>query len=136
MGQFALIAVALAGTGLAAAQQYRSGKLQEYQFKAEAAQEGDAARQREIDRKRNLLRALASQRASAAAGGADFSGSLGNLARVDIEQAATDLEYDKVNTGRRTRVLRASGKEAAKAGELAAGASLLDGASRTYRAQG
>ncbi len=136
MGQFALAAVALGSGVLAAGAQIRSGALQEYQFKEEAAQEGDAAKQREIDRKRNLLRALASQRAGAAAGGAEFSGSLGNLARVDIEQAATDLEYDKTNTKRRQRVLKASGREAVKGAELAAGGSLIDSGKKGYEAFG
>lgn len=136
MGTFALAAVALGSGVLAAGQQYRAGKQMEIQYKQEAAQEGDQARQREIERKRNLLRALASQRASAAASGANMEGSLANLARVDIEQAATDLEYDQTNTSRRGRVLRGAGREAVRSGTIAAGASLLDSAQNSYKALG
>lgn len=126
MGTFALAAATIGFGALSAAQQYRSGKQIEVQYKQEAKQEGDQARQREIDRKKNLLRALASQNAAAGASGADFTGSLENLARTDIEEASTDLEVDQVNSSRRGRVLRASGREAATAGTIQAGASLLD----------
>lgn len=132
MGQFALLAVTLGSSALAAGQQYRSGKQQQIVHQQEAKQEGDQARQREIDRKRNLLRALASQRATAAASGANMEGSIENLARVDIEQAATDLETDSVNVARRGRALRSAGREAAKAGALRAGGSLLDSAATGY----
>lgn len=132
MGQFALAAIALGSGALAAGMQYRSGKQQELVYKQEAKQEGDAAKQREIDRKRNLLKALASQRASAAAMGAEFSGSLGNLARVDIEEAADDLLVDQVNSSRRQRALRLSGREASAAGSAAAAGSLLDSAGSAY----
>lgn len=132
MGQFALAAIALGSGALAAGMQYRSGKLQEIQYKQDAKQEGDAAKQREIDRKKNLLRALASQRASAAAAGAEFSGSLANIAKVDIEEAATDLEVESVNSSRRQRALRLSGREAANAGSYAAAGSLLDSGTNAY----
>lgn len=132
MGQFALAAVALGSGALAAGMQYRAGKLQQIQYKQEAKQEGDAAKQREIDRKRNLLRALASQRAAAGASGAEFSGSLANLAKIDIEEAATDLAVDSVNSARRQRALRLSGKEASNAGTARAAGSLLDSADNAY----
>lgn len=132
MGQFALAAIALGSAGLAAGMQYRSGKMQEIQYKQEAKQEGDAARQREIDRKRNLLRALASQNASTAAMGAEFSGSISNIAKVDIEEAATDLAVDGVNAARRQRALRLSAREASNAGTARAAGSLLDAADNAY----
>ena len=132
MGVFALGAIAIGSGVIAAGAQYRSGKQQEIQFKMEAKQEGDSAKQREIERKRNLLRALASQRASAAAMGAEFSGSLGNLAKVDIEEAATDLAVDSVNSARRQRALRLSGTEASRAGTAAAAGSLLDSANTAH----
>ena len=136
MGQFVPIALAIASAagGVAAAvQQRNTGKLQEFQYKEQSKQEGDAARQREIDRKRNLLRALASQNAGAGAAGAEFSGSIQNNARVDIERAAEDLGVDSLNTSRRTRVLNASGREARRAGNVAAAGSLLDTANTTYK---
>lgn len=132
MGQFALAGIALASGVAAAGMQYRTGKLQQIQYKQEAKQEADSAKQREIDRKRNLLRALASQNASAAASGADFSGSLSNLAKVDIEEAATDLAVDSVNSSRRSRALRLSAREASQAGTAAAAGSLLDSAGKAY----
>jgi hypothetical protein len=136
MGTFALAAIALGSGALAAGAQYRAGKVQEIQYKQEAKQEGDQSRQREIDRKRTLLRALASQRASAAAAGADFSGSLANIAEVDIEEAATDLLVDQVNAGRRQRALRLAGRESSRAGTTAAAGSLLDSGVNAYEKLG
>lgn len=136
MGVFALGAIAIGSGALAAGMQYRAGKQQEIVYKQEAKQEGDQAKQREIDRKRNLLRALASQRASAAAMGAEFSGSLGNIARVDIEEAATDLAVEGVNSARRQRALRLSGTEASRAGTVSAASSLLDTADKAYGSMG
>lgn len=136
MGQFALGAIALGSGALAAGMQYRTGKIQQIQYKQEAKQEGDSARQREIERKRNLLRALASQNASAAAAGADFSGSIENIAKADIEEAATDLAVDSVNSVRRQRALRLSSREAAAAGTGAAAGSLLDSAGKAYEKLG
>lgn len=132
MGQFALVAFALGSSALAAGATYRRGKIEQLQYKQQAAQEGDAAKQREIDRKRNLLKALASQRATAAALGAEFSGSLSNLAQVDIEEAATDLSVDQLNSARRQRALRLASSESARAGTVQAGASLLDTGVKTY----
>jgi hypothetical protein len=109
-----------------AVQQRNAGIQQQFQYKEQAAQEGDAARQREIDRKRNLLRALASQNAAAGANGISFDGSAANLARVDIEQSNSDSLIDNVNSGRRGRVLQMGGREARRSGDLAAAGSLLD----------
>lgn len=133
MGQFALAGITLASGLAAAGMQYRTGKFQQIQYKQEAKQEADQAKQREIDRKRNLLRALASQNAQAGAVGAEFSGSLANIARVDIEEAATDLAVDSVNSARRQRALRLSATEASRAGTAAAAGSLLDSARTGYK---
>lgn len=136
MAQFIPVALAVvsAGAGVAAAaQQRRTGKLQEFQYKEQEKQEGDSARQREITRKQNLLRALASQNAGAGAAGVSMEGSIKNLARVDIEQAASDLEIDSANSARRGRVLRASGREASQAGNIAAAGSLIDTANTAYK---
>lgn len=124
-------------SGVVAAKSARdAGKAQAAQYQAEAVQEGDAARQREIERKRNLLRAISSQGARAAAGGAQFSGSLETIARNDISQASNDLLVDKVNTIRKTRALKAGAKESVRAGNAQAAVSLLDTASKTYKAFG
>lgn len=111
-----------------------AGKAQAQQFKQEALQEGDAAREREIERKRNLLRAISSQNASAAAGGAQFSGSILAAAERDIQQSRGDSLLDSVNTGRKTRMLEASAKEARRAGRAQATTSLLSSASGAAKA--
>ena len=58
---------------ISAQQQIAAGKFAKAQSIIDAAAEGDAATQREIIRKRNLLRAISSQQAAAGAAGVAFS---------------------------------------------------------------
>jgi hypothetical protein len=142
MGQFAaaipyIVGAASIGSGVYSAMQQRaSGQEIALQYKETEKQEGDAARQREIDRRKNLLRALASQNAEVGAAGAEFSGSIGNAARVDIEQAADDSLVDEVNVARNARVARLSGREARRAGNARAATSLVDSAYTGYKRLG
>lgn len=119
---------------MSARESERAAEFQQAQAQIDAKAEGDAAREREIRRKRNLLRAISSQRASAGARGVEFGeGSPGALARLDTEQANTDLQIDRANVSQRQRGLRAQGRAAQARGEAQAAATLLDTASRTGR---
>lgn len=142
MGAFAVavpyvLGAASIATGVYSAMQTKAaGQQQAAEFASEGKQEADAAREKEIGRRKTLLRALASQNAASGAAGADMSGSLGNYARIDIEAANNDLLVDNVNTSRRTRVLRGSAREALGSAGARAVGSILDGAATTYRAFG
>ena len=108
----------------AAIQQRRAGKISEKQSELNAAAEGDAARQREVERKQNLLRAISSQEAEAGARGIAFGeGSPARIAELDIDKANTDLAVDRASSLQRQRSLRSQGRAARISGnaQFAAG---------------
>lgn len=109
--------------------QKQAGIIQQQELKAEAAGEADAARGREIERRRALLRALSTQNATAGAGGVTTDGSVGMLARRDIEDASSDLLTDANNSAQRIRMLGLRGENARRVGSAQAATTLLDTAS-------
>lgn len=125
-----------AAAGVAAYRQQRiAGKFEQKQSEIDAAAEGDAARQREIDRKRGLLRAISSQQAAAAAAGISSSeGAQAKIAQLDTALSSNDLGVDIANTRQRQSSLLSQGRAARFAGDMGATVSLLDTAGRTYKA--
>lgn len=128
------LATAALGVG-SAVQAHKAGKVVEAENKLQAKAEGDAARTREIERKRALLRAVATQHASAAAGGIAFGGSQAAIARRDIEDFRNDLLADRANTATAQRILRARGQSARASGDLGAVRSLVDTGTSIYEAR-
>ena len=122
-----------AATGIAGARSERkAGEFQEGQARIDAAAEGDAARTREIERKRLLLRAIASQQAAAGAGGISLGeGSPAVAARLDIDRANTDLLIDTANVRQRQRNLFAQGRAARISGTARRNVGLLGTISST-----
>lgn len=110
----------------AAKEQRRAGKFAEAQAGIDAKAEGDAARQREIERKRGLMRALSSQVASAGARGVGLEGSLAQIAQLDIARSREDIDIDTANTKARQAALRQQGRAARAAGNTQARLTLLD----------
>lgn len=126
--------VASVASGVMASAQARSaGQAQKDQYTAEARQEADAARQREIERRRALLTSLSSQNAAAAASGVSLPTAVANR---DIKYFSSDLLYDRANTSRRTSILSTAGNNAVRAGNAAAAMSLLDTAQKAYSTYG
>ncbi len=119
-------AAAVAGGVMASNQQRQAGAFQQIQLKQEAEGEADAARGREIERRRALVRSLASQNASAGSRGVQTDGSIGLIARTDINDASNDLLYDRNNSASRIRALTAQGANARRVGNARANATLLD----------
>lgn len=108
-----------------------AGKVEEAQSVIDAAAEGDAGRQREILRKKNLLRAISSQQAKAGAGGIAFSeGSLARIAQLDIDEATEDLLIDTASTRQAQRQRLSQGRIARFIGKAKSTATLLDTAAR------
>lgn len=103
-----------------------AGKAQKIELQVAADQERDMAREREVDRRRTLVRALSSQVTTRAAQGLDMSGSARAIATSDAAQADIGLLTDRVNTSRMATSLRRQGRQAVRQGRLGAGASLLD----------
>ena len=127
---FIAMTLAAIGGGMSAQAQRNAGIAERQQNTAQRRQEGDAARQREILRRQDLLRALANQNAVAGAQGVRVVGSAAAIAARDIRDAHNDLLTDRVNTQRSAGILRAAGRNAVTTGNVAANASLLDSASR------
>ena len=122
-------------SGLESAKQNRrAGAAAQAEAQMAATTEGDAARQRELERKRNLLRAISSQTATAAAAGIKANeGSANSLINLDIAEANIDQNVDSGNTKAQQRALQFRGQNARIAGNAAARTSLLDTASNTMR---
>jgi hypothetical protein len=124
-GTIAAVASVAAG-GVAAMSQRNAGIAQSQQLQLQAAREGDGARQREVERKRALLRALSQQSANAGAAGVTFDGSTASIARADIRDATNDMLVDRSNSRSQINGLRAGARNARRQGNLNAAASLFD----------
>lgn len=135
-GAVALGAAALTiGTGVVSARNNRvAGQQADLEAQQAATVEGDAARQREILRKRDLLRAVSSQQAAyAAAGVKSNEGSPESLINLDVARAQEDSNIDFGNTKSRQRALQFRGQNARAAGNAAAATSLLDSTVNTAK---
>lgn len=128
---YIMAATAVAGGAMAAKSQHDAGVVQQQTTQLQARSEADAAKGREIQRRQDLMRALASQNASAGASGVETSGSIGGIMRTDIKQNQQDLLYDAAGVSARRNALIASGNNARISGDAGAATSLLDTASRT-----
>jgi hypothetical protein len=126
----------LAAAGFAAKAQHDAGVIQSAEYKLQAKQAGDAARGREIERKRDLLKALATQAATAGAQGVAMQGSNVAIARADINQSRNDLLTDTANARSQERILRSRAANARSSGNAAAVTSLLGAANTFYQARG
>lgn len=133
MAYFAQIASAVSGV-MAAKSARDAGIIQNAEYKIQARQAGDAARGREIDRKRDLLKALATQAATAGAQGVAMQGSNIGIAKADIGWARNDFLTDTANTRTQQRIMRARGTNAQRAGNAQAVTSLINTASSLYAA--
>lgn len=122
-------ASAVGGVG-AAIQQRNTGIIQSNELKATARVEADAAKGREIERRRSLIRALASQNAAAGAAGVETSGSIGGIILSDIRQNEQDLLTDAAGASARQRALTVGAQNARTQGNLGAAVSLLDTAAK------
>jgi hypothetical protein len=120
-----LTVLTVASTAYSFQQSKAAGKVANAEAKIAANREGDAARQREIERRRTLLRSLASQNAGAGATGVDPNMV---IAGADIQYAADDFYTDQANTAETQSMLRLQGKNAQRAGRAEGVMSLFDGA--------
>jgi len=123
------MAAAAAGSAI---QQRNAGIARSNEMKAQARVEGDAAKGREIERRRNLIRALASQNAAAGSAGVELGGSIGGIALADIRQNQQDLLTDAAGASASERALRVGASNARRQGNLGATVSLLDSASKMF----
>ena len=124
----------MGATGLSILGTLQGAKAQKQQYMAQAKREELDARQREIDRRRNLMRALASQTAARSAQGVvGNQGSPGAMLRADSQEAYFDQTIDNANAEYRIGGARGNAATASQMGTFDAATSLLDFASRTIR---
>ena len=103
-----------------------AGKIAEGEAKVAAKQEELAATSREVDRKERLAQAIASQNASAGAGGvAAFEGSPLTILKEDIRREEQATQRDVFQTNLRAATIRARGKIARTQARTAANIGLL-----------
>lgn len=122
-----MIAATVASTAMSVKASMDAGAAASAEASAQAKREGDAARGREIERRRALLRALSSENAAAGAAGITAGGSVGGSIAKDIQYATDDLYTDRSNTYSVQSQLLAQGANARRAGKTQAMVSLLDG---------
>jgi hypothetical protein len=103
-----------------------AGLAQSNDMKYQAYVEGLSAKQQEIDRRRSLLRALASANAAAGAGGIETSGSFGGIVRQSIKDNTNDLLIGAANASAKQQTLSIGARNARAAGNNNAAMSLLD----------
>lgn len=128
---FAPFVLAAAAVGKAV-QTYQAGQEAAIEHKQQARLEQDAATQREIERRRELLRALASQNAAAGAAGVETGGSIGGIIRTDIKNNENDLLVSRMNSAAQYRARMRAASNAKKQGTIGAVTSLLDGGMQVY----
>lgn len=130
------VATAVVGAGAGIYSAYntaKTGAIQAAELKAQARTEADAAMQQQIERRRDLLRALASQNAAAGAAGIETGGSFGGIVRRQINENSNDLLVQDANSQSRQRALASRASNARQSANASAATSLLDTAGTTYK---
>lgn len=123
---YALAAAAAAGAAVSAYSAHETGVAQKNESTLKARQAGLDSGAKQIEIRQNMLRALASQNATAGAAGIGTGGSLGAGVQRQITQNQNDLLTLKTNTGSQQELFSMQGNAAETAGNLKAGSSLLD----------
>lgn len=122
-----LSGLGMAATGLSLFSTLMSGKAQKDAYKREADQEKLNAKENELERRRNLLVALASQNATRAAQGISInSGSPAAMMRSDVRASEYSGTVSNANSSYRIADAEAAGNNAMTSSLLSAGTTLLD----------
>lgn len=110
--------------GLQAGATIMQGVSQSQQYKQQASIEKANATVREINRKKNLIRAMSMSNVRMGAGGIGTGGSQANLAMQDIAAADLDQNQDDIGTGLRTSGLEQNARGAVVGSLLTAGSDI------------
>jgi len=114
-------------TGLSALSSVRAGQQKEVEYQMQADRERFAARDREVQRRRRLVAALASQNAYRGASGVrGTEGSPAHMLKSDFALFDYDQSMARANTSMTTQSLLRSGKYAKEYGYMSAGTTLLE----------
>ena len=121
-----MLGTTLASGAMSAISARNAGIAQDQQYKYQAYTEGLAAKQREIDRRRDLIKSLSSMNAVAGTGGIELGGSLGGIIMKNIKDNQNDLLVNDANLSATQQALKAAGANARQQGNTQAALSLLD----------
>ena len=116
----------LIGTGAQMVTGYMGAQAQEMAYKQQAEQERVAAMSREVQRKKRLVSALATQNAMVGAMGITTSGSPAAIMRSDIAAGRYDQAIAAGESAARITQLQTSASAARRQGIVSAGSSLLE----------
>ena len=117
---------------MSAVQSVNAGKAQEAAYKRDADRETFAAKDKEIQRKKRLVAALATQNAVRGAQGvAAFEGSSLNMMLQDVENFEYDQDMGAANLAMTRQSLLESGKAARRYGVQSATNTLMGAAERS-----
>lgn len=128
----AVYALLAAGTVAAGYAQYSAGQAQLAQYKLKQRQEATAARDREIYRKQELLKALALRSVAQGASGTTPSGTPRELVVNDFSNYEMDRLRGFATDSATQQALGAAGSNAALVGKIQFGASLFSAAGGYY----
>ena len=122
------IALTAAGTATSVYGQVQAGKAQEQQMKQQAEQERLAAESRELQRREELNRALASNIAAQSVAGISGEGTPASLAIESAKKAGLSEATIDLSEKLRQSALMRAGKTAKQTAYIGAASSLLSGA--------
>ena len=115
-----------------AVQSINAGKAQEAAYKRDADRETFAAKDKEIQRKKRLVAALATQNAVRGAQGVRaFEGSSLNMMNQDVENFEYDQSMGAANLAMTRQSLLESGRAARRYGVMSAGNTLMAASERS-----
>jgi hypothetical protein len=125
MGHFA-IPLVIAGGVLTAVAQRNAGKAESIELQQQAKQEESAAKDRELIRRRQLVRSLSTQIATFGALGVDAgTGSPASISLRDGRLADEETAIDRTRTQQQSNSLRRQAKSARRIGNLRAAGTLF-----------
>ena len=125
-----ITAIALTGTAVSAYGQVQAGKAQEEQMKQQAEQEKLAAESRELQRREELNRALASNVVAQSMSGIAGEGTPASLALESAKKAGlSEATIDLSEKLRQSALIRA-GKTAKQTAYIGAASTLLSGGAK------
>jgi len=122
-----------ASTVLSIGSTIAGGKAESDQLKFQAQTEKFNATNREIERKRNLIRALATQNVRGAAGGIGTGGSLAAIQASSVRDFELDQSTDKAGTDARVTQLRQNASNASTFSLLSAAGTAVDSFDRSKK---
>ena len=119
------VALMATGTAVSARGQYVAGKTQEIELNRQAEEERLAAQSRELQRREELNRALASNVVGQAMSGISGEGTPASIALASAKKASLSESTIGLSEKLKQAQLRRQGKSAKRAGYLAATSTLL-----------